>query len=154
VKAIVLFFAFVLATLAQTQAPKNFAAAGFGYNPAASPDGWLAYATLLTDKGPIYNYSEITITSASVKAGQFKAQTAITTGVATTVKTYGPLTIFGLANAGMATTGSTIGGAFAGGGVAVWKIKNSVWSIVIGAQVLKTTANTQVLASIGVGRSF
>ena len=134
--------------------PVNWAGAGAAYNQYAQPqaNGWVAMATLLTDKGPIYSFTEETITSAKTKP--FTVQTSATTGFATLIKQYGPVSVFGFGTAGMATSVGSIGSAFAGGGVGIWKLGKTNWSLVFGAQFLKTTSNAQTVYSFGVGRAF
>jgi hypothetical protein len=143
------------------QAPENWAGAGSAYNQFAQPQvsGWAAFATKLSDKGPIYSFTEYTLTSARTKP--FTAQTSTTTGVATPLKVLSPnkngawtVTLFGMATGGMATSNSTVGGAFAGGGVLILRLGLSNWTLVGGAQYLTTTQNKQTIYSFGVGRSF
>lgn len=142
---------FLLAASAFAQAPANWLGAGASYNPYADPGGWIAYATLLSQKGPVYSFSEITITNAT--KGKFTPQTSVTTGFATTLRTFGPVSVMGLANVGVTTSSNATGSAYAGGGVVLWQIKPSL-TLVVGAQMLRTSAQMQAVYSFGVGRSW
>ena len=151
----------ILVPSLRAQAPQNWGGAGASYNQAATPQvsGWGAFATLLSNSGPIYSFTEYQITSAKTKP--WTAQTSTTTGIATPLKVLLPskdgtwtISVFGMATGGLATSQSTVSGAFAGGGVGIIRVGKTNWDIVLGAQFLSTAANKQTVYSFGIGRSF
>jgi hypothetical protein len=147
--------------LAQAPAPPdNWAGAGAAYNQAASPQvsGWAAYATLLSAKGPIYSFTEYQIVS--VKTKPWTVGTAVTTGVATPLKT-GALTkgawtwtLFGVATGGVSAGGSSASGAFTGGGVGILQLGKTNWDLTFGVQYLASVQTKQSLYLFGFGRTF
>lgn len=75
----------------------------------------------MAEKGQIYSYSTFDLAKTS----------DIRTGLATVLKTMGPVYLLGYMNAGVSTsaTGSTtqtLGGSFALGGIGVLKFKNGI----------------------------
>ena len=145
-----------VSTPTTTELPPNFYAAGAGWNQYAHPqiNGWASMAHLISTPGVgIYSYSTYDVTSRTARP--FTIQTSTRTGFATLVRRYGPVSIFGLGDAGVALSGTNLGVAFSGGGVGVIKIGKSAWCVVLGARVLKTAiSSTQTIYEAGIGRSF
>ena len=117
--------------------PSNWVGAGAAY-PVA---GWASYATLMSSKGQVYSFSswDATVT----KTRPHVIQSSARSGLATVLRTWGPVTLLGFAEAGVAAAQTTTTGAFSGGGVGVLKIGKTAWTIEVAVRVLKTPINGQ-----------
>jgi hypothetical protein len=142
-------------TPAPATLPQNWIGAGMAFNQSASPqiNGWASYATLLSRSGQVYSFSTYDVTPIKV-AGKYTVQTSTRTGFALVVRTLGPITILGMADAGVAASSLTTGSAFSGGGIGVWKLGKTQWTIEAGARLLKTTSGQQTMYEGGWGRTF
>jgi hypothetical protein len=82
-----------------------------------------------------------------------RLQTSVRTGMATPIRSIGQVQIYGLADAGTATVGTSSGSAFSGGGVALVPMGSKGWQMVLGVRVLKTAVGgSQSFLEIGLGR--
>ncbi len=140
---------------AQTALPQDYATAGLFYNSYATPHvtGYGAYATKIGTS--TYSYSVVDVTSISVKP--FRPQTSMTSGVATLLKTFGGVNIFGLATAGPsiapAATGSggtDVGFGGSAGFLAVKPLKNG-WTLDIPVRMIVSTIETKPQYVVGIG---
>lgn len=138
------------------QLPSNWAGAGGSYNAASRPvvAGWFSYANLLSEKGQIYSITTHDLFLSQAKP--YTVQSSVRTGIAAVVRQFGPITVLGLGDAGMAAGGSSIGGAFSGGGIGLIKLGKTNWSIALGARILQaaTAGGSQTIYTIGFGRTF
>lgn len=129
---------------------QSFYAAGISLLPQSSPKptGWAAAIVTVNANQKVYSISEVDFTV--VKNGAlYNVQTAARTGIATWLRAFGPVNLYGLADAGAATSGTTSSGAFAGGGMLVFPINKQIGGTV-GARVLKTNLGSQVIAEMGI----
>jgi hypothetical protein len=147
-------------TPAATGAPpeplaQNWIGAGMAWNQSATPqlNGWASYATLLSRSGQVYSFSTYDVTPIQV-AGKYTVQTSTRTGLAVIVRTLGPITILGMADAGVSATSLTTGSAFSGGGIGVYKLGKTEWTIEAGARLLKTNGGQQTMYEFGFGRTL
>lgn len=130
----------------------TFVAGGVSLLPQTSPKptGWAVVATTISASQQIYSFSE---TDYAVVGG--KVATSARTGLATFLRKWGTVSIYGLADAGIATTGSATGIAYAGGGFARIPFNTTGWDVIIGVRELHTTVgrNTTVI-EVGVGKKI
>lgn len=148
-------FAFAAACFAQSALPQNWAGVGAGLNQASRPPvaGWFSYATLISQSGQLYSFSTHDVFLSQAKP--YTVQTSVRTGLATVLRTIGPLVVLGLGDAGLAAGGTSVGGAFSGGGIGVLRLGKTSWTIAAGARVLKTsTGGSQTVYELGLGRTF
>jgi hypothetical protein len=144
----------IVAALALTAQVSDFVGAGLGYNQYAAPNvsGHVAYAHLLDAGGKTYSYTVIDASSAS--RTPFRVQTSTSTGVAQYLKTVGKFDVYGLAAAGVSVggtaTGTNVGAAFTGGGMAVTRIKGS-WVLYAPVRYLRVQGANQATIGLGVG---
>ena len=142
---------FCAVSLAAQTLPSTWAGGGAAYSPGGSPKvaGWASIATLVAKTQQVYSFTSVDITPL---AGHFSpTQMSLRTGVATPLRTFGPLTILGLADAGLASTGTATSGAYSGGGIAVWRLANN-WTVEAGARLVKSGSATIVVWEVGPGR--
>lgn len=143
---------------AQQQLPSNWAGAGAAYNSFASPkvSGWASYATLISEKGMIYSFTTHEVTSST--RHPFTIQTSIRSGLATVVRRFGPVVILGFGDAGMAGAGSSVGGSFSGGGIAIIQLgKAGRTTLSVSVRNVKSNVGlgqSQQPIEFGVGRTF
>lgn len=117
------------------------------------PSGWCAGALLANQKAQLWNVSELDFLPVRPTSGGSLIQTSVEEGLATPLKQYGSVQIFGLAAAGMATTGANSGAAFSGGGVAIIPLNKHGWILIPAIRVLKSAVGTtQALIQLGFGR--
>jgi hypothetical protein len=144
--------------------PNVWLGAGGAYTSQSTPNvaGWMSVAKMLSQSGPVYSYTTTDYTSARSKP--FTLQSSVRTGLGTVVRQWGPVSVIGLADAGTAlaakpvmgvgpSTGTSVGGAFSGGGFAVWRFgKTGQFTVEAGARILKTTiGGSQVVVEFGLG---
>jgi hypothetical protein len=130
--------------------PQNWYGAGASWNGQAA--GWASYAHLLSSSGQVYSYTTYDVTR--TKERPYVTSSA-RTGAAIVLRTLGPLTILGLADAGVATASTVTSGAFSGGGLAFVRLGKTDWTICGGARVVKaaaTGAGDQTVYEAGIGR--
>lgn len=135
--------------------PSNWVGAGAGFISGAHPPiaGWASYAILLSGKGQVYSFSSYDITQVPGKPLQL--QTSARTGFATVLKTVGPIYVLGFGTAGIAATGANTAGAYSGGGIGVWRIGKTDWTLELGVRVAKSAiSGTTNAYEFGAGRVF
>jgi hypothetical protein len=147
------------ACFAQTPAlpvlPSNWVGAGAAYAGGGQPPiaGWASYAVLVSGKAGLYSFSSYDLTV--TKAKPYAVQTSVRTGMALVIRTIGPLTILGLGDAGMAQAPTSITGAFSGGGIGIYRIGKTAWTLEVAVRRLKTPINgTSNAYEVGTGRTF
>jgi hypothetical protein len=154
-RALLAALALALCARAQTALPQNWAGAGAALNQSSKPPvaGWFAYATLISEKGQLYSISTHDVFLSSTKP--YTVQSSARTGLATVLRTIGPLVVLGLGDAGMVAGGTALGGAFSAGGIGVLRLGKTNWTIALGARVIKTsTGGNQNVYEFGTGRTF
>lgn len=138
-------------TPAPTQSEsKTFYAAGATMLPQTRPQptGWAIIATEINTNNKIYSFSETDYTM--VKGNVISSAR---TGLATPLRSFGGITIYGLGDAGVATGGSVASAAYSGGGFVLIPVKQTGWNVIIGVRVLKTSiGGTQTYAELGIGK--
>lgn len=135
-----------------TAAPSIFFGAAVSAQPQSSPkpQGSVFLAVSMSQKQRVYNYSQLIFSPA---AGG-KLQTSVLTGVAPYIRSIGICDLYGQGTGGVATSGGSASGAFAGGGLLSIPIgdKSKGWRAIVSVQVLKTAAGgTEQLIGIGIG---
>ena len=75
------------------------------------PSGFLVVATEISQSAQIWSFSE----TDAILVANHKIQTSARTGLATPMRKFGAAQLFLLGDAGVASTGTNTGGAFAGG---------------------------------------
>lgn len=145
--------ALLLLLFAGLASGQTFYAAGLSLLPQSSPkpSGFAAAVIPVSTTQKVYSISEIDFTATRTASGVYSVQTSARTGAAVFMRAFGKLNLYGLGDAGAATTGTNSGGALAGGGIATWPTR---WKGVYGAagvRVLKTSiGGTQTLVEIGI----
>ncbi len=137
------------------QSPENFAAAGGAFNQSSKPPlaGWFSYGVKISDKGMLFSFTTHDVLLSQAKP--YTVQTSVRTGLATVLRTLGPIIILGLGDAGMAAGGTSVGGAFSGGGIGIIRLGKTNWAIALGGRVIKTAnGGSQTVYELGFGRSF
>lgn len=175
--AILVFACLCLVAGAQSPAtpqyPSNWVGVGAGFTSGATPPvaGWASYAIKISDKGPIYSFSSYDIVSG--KTRPFSIQTSVRTGFATVLRQWGPVSLLGFGDAGMATAATTsataatptksatsvaattVTGAFSFAGAIVWQVGRTHWTIEGCARYLQTPINgNDKVYELGTGRTF
>jgi hypothetical protein len=122
--------------------PQNFVGVGYLYNPSGSPKstGWASYGKLIDPKSTSYFFT--TEDAIMVRTPTLQLQTSARVGVATLMKTLGPVQIFGIVDGGGATTGTASGGAASGGGLAQIPIGKSHYHFAAGFRIFKTSTSS------------
>jgi hypothetical protein len=141
---------FLLLCGACTVHAQSFYGAGMSALPQSSPkpSGWAVLAKSLDSKAQVYSFTETDYTYTPKEI-----QSSVRTGLATPLRTIGKVVIYGVGDAGVATTGSASGSAFAGGAVALIPLPKNSMMLVVGYRALKTAlGDTQQLIEIGLGR--
>ena len=140
--------------------PQNFVGVGGLYNPAvgASPrfTGWATYAKLIDARSQTYFFTTEDAIPVRVAGGGFTLQVSARAGVASLLKVFGPVKIFGIIDGGGASAGLTSGGAASGGGLATFQLGHSHNHLMGGFRILKVTnvPGTPKLYEFGVGRDW
>ena len=135
--------------------PSNWIGAGAAYTAGGQPPiaGWASYAVLVSGKAGLYSFSSYDLTVTKTKP--YAVQTSARTGMALVIRTIGPLTILGLGDAGMAQAPTALTSAFSGGGIGVYRIGKTAWTIELAVRRLKTPINGSANAyEFGTGRTF
>ncbi len=158
---LLLALALAAACSAQSNLPANWAAMGASYNSVSKPPlaGWFAYAHLISESAQLYSYSAHDVFLSPTKP--YTIMSSIRSGLATPLRTIGNCTgtclmALGLGEAGMAAGGTSLAGAFSGGGVGILKFGKTHWTLAIGGQMLKVAGGvgSQTLIFAGFGRAF
>lgn len=117
------------------------------------PSGWAVVATEVNQKQALWSFSETDLTTAAIRNGLLAVQSSARTGIATTLRSFGKWTLYGLADGGVATVGTATGGAYAGGGLLVIPVK--AINLLLGVRILKTSVGgTQSIIEIGFGKQL
>lgn len=149
----VIFALLASCVCAQPAKLPNWAGVGSEYSSSTAPHftGWAAIALPIVSSEQLYSYSMYQTIPSTGKV----PTVSTTTGLATILRTFpipkrGAIYLMGLATAGAANTGTATTGAFAGGGMLVWR-KPSGLTFEIGALQTKagSTAKPLVLGGIG-----
>lgn len=127
--------------------PTNWTGAGAAYTTKIG--AWVSFATLINAKGQIYSFT--TQDESVLSKKPLTVQTSTRTGLCTVMKNFGPLYLLGCADAGGATTGTNIMGAFAGEGVALLRLGKTNWTVVFSGNYLKASGS-QTTYKFGFGR--
>jgi len=141
--------------LCHAELATNWIGAGGGYSALSAPpaSGWLAMANLVSAPAQLYAFTCHNVTSSKTKP--YTIQTTETTGLATVIRTFGPVAILGFGQSGVAASGTSVGGAFSGGGVGVIRLGKTNWTLVLSVEHLKTSiGGTQDLWKFGAGRAW
>ena len=148
------FVAIALLAIPANAQTTNWIGAGAGYNSAASPsvNGWASYATLLSKTQLLYSFSSYDVVPLKVN-GKYTIQTSTRTGFALVVRNIGPITVLGLGDAGIAASSVKTGSAFSGGGIAVWRLGKTLWTLEAAVRRLQTSL-PQSVYEIGFGRGW
>jgi hypothetical protein len=154
-KTTILLLAAALAAFAQTPLPSNWIGVGVALNQQASPqiNGWASYAALLSRSGGVYSFSSYDVTPIK-QAGKYTIQTSTRSGFALMIRTLGPITVLGLADAGIAASSLATTAAYSGGGIALWKLGSTAWTMEIAARRIKAGSGITTVYEAGFGRSF
>ena len=134
---------------------QSFYGAGLSLYPQSSPKptGWAAAMVTMSAPQRVYSISEIDFTAVgNILRGQpVSIQTSARTGAAVWLRAFGRVNLFGLANAGVATTGTNSSGAFAGGGMVTFPTRWKALYGTIGVRILSSaTGGTQTLIETGI----
>ncbi len=145
------------AAVAQPSGSSTFYAAGVSglAQTSPKPTGWLVVATEVNKTADVWSLSETDYTYVSGKI-----QSSVRTGLATSVsigsmKLPTGMKLYGLADAGVATTGSASSGAYAGGFVAIIPVTKFAikFNFVPSIRVIRTAAGgTQLVWGLGLGK--
>jgi hypothetical protein len=133
---------------------QSFYAVGVSALPQSSPkpSGWACLAVLANTKAQLWSFSEMDYTAIRAPGPTgFTVQSSILSGLATPLRTFGPVTMYALGAGGAATTGSTSSGAVTGGTIFYIPLKNGN-ALVLGYEALKGVAGTQQIIKIGFGK--
>ncbi len=136
---------------ATTQLPDQFVAAGLAFNQYAAPNlnGWSSFAKAVKKDAGLYSFTTYELSSA--RTTPFTLQTSVRTGLALALRSVGPVVIFGFGDAGMAASGTTLSGAFSGGGMAALPLGKG-WVLVVPVRVVKSAVGgQQVIFELGAG---
>ena len=156
---LIMRFIFILSLAAscwgQVLLPQNWAGAGAAYNSETRPAvaGWFSYAVLISQKGSLYSFTSHDVFLSSVKP--YTVETSVRSGLATVVRSVGPIIVLGFGDAGFTAGGTSIGGAFSGGGIGVIRLGKTNWTLELAARVIKSSINptgNQTVYEIGAGR--
>ena len=101
----------------------------------------------------VYSISELdfTVVGNILKKQPVTVQTSARTGAAVWLRSFGQFNLFGLANAGVATTGTNSSGAFAGGGMLTFPTRWKALYGTIGIRILSSSVGgTQTLIESGI----
>lgn len=137
-------------TVPTVSSAATFLAGGVTIPSAGSPKdytGWIAVVTPLIKTQKIYSISETDYTDVSGKI-----TSSVRSGIATYLRSFGKVDLYGLGDAGIATNGSTSGAAYSGGGIALFPTKWKTIYGVVGVRFLKTTTDQETLFEIGIGK--
>lgn len=165
------FWLFILATTAalaqqappiqpqpdQPVLPSNWYGVSLSYDSALSPKvgGGATEASLISQSAQIYTYS--TYVTRPVKVdGKWAFQSIPQSGLALILKHFGPFYLIGFGNIGVATAAASASLATSGGGIVLWKIGSTKWTVFGGYHALSTGAQggTEKVPEVGLGRVF
>lgn len=141
----------------QVALPQNWAGAGTAYNSESRPAvaGWFSYATSISQKAQLYSFTSHDVFVSSAKP--YTVQTSVRSGLATVVRTLGPVIVLGFCDAGFAAGGTNVGGSFSGGGIGIIRLGKTDWTIALAARVVKSSINStgnQTVYELGLGKQF
>lgn len=137
--------------------PANWFGAGAAYSNVSKPavSGWFSYAILLSASAKIYSFTTHDLTSTRSKP--YTIQSSVRSGIAPLLRQIGPVSILGFGDAGMAGAQQSVAGAFSGGGIVVWRLGKTDWTLVASVRELKSNvsgAETQQIYEFGLGRTW
>lgn len=142
-----------LALLAFPLAAQGFYGSGITGLASTSPkpSSWLAVASLASARAQVYDIAEVDYVAIRPIPGPVILQSSIRLAVATPFRNIVRVSIYALADAGMATAGPAVGGAYGAGAVATIRLRGDA-VLVLGAQALRTPiAGTTQVWRIGFG---
>ena len=137
--------------------PVNWFGTGAAYSSLSRPgiSGWYSYALLLSNSARIYSFTTHDITSTRTRP--YTLQSSVRTGIAPVIRQFGPVTILGFGDAGMAGADNSIAAAFSGGGVVVVQLGKTDWTVVGCVRQFKSNvagADSQQIYELGFGRTW
>lgn len=143
----------VVTTSSSDSLPSEGIALGAAYAPGGTPNiaGWVSQWNRISSG--FYNYNSFDITS--LKQNPYTTQNSARAGIAYFIKSIGPVQVFGLGDAGIATAanskGTSVGSAFSGGGGGVLPLgKSQDYGLIFCVRVLKTAlAGSQNVYELG-----
>lgn len=124
--------------------PQTWVGAGISYGPHWQ--GWASFATLVNKTTQAYSYTTMDFTPRTSSV----TQSSMRTGLATPIFKFGNAILFGLADVGVASAGTTTTGALSGRGMLIIPIGK--WTISIGGGALKAGSVSQIIWELGPGR--
>lgn len=110
------------------------------------PSSWLAVASLASAKAQVYDIAEVDYQAVRRAEGPTLLQSSLRFAIATPFRMISPrFNLYALADAGLATVGSSTGTAYGAGAVATIRLRGDA-VLVVGAQALRTpiSGTTQV----------
>lgn len=132
--------------------PTTFYAFGVSALTQSSPKptGWVVVAHLIQKSAQLWSFSESDYTYAKLTK---QVQSSVRTGIATPLRKFGTVTVYGLGDGGVASTGTSAGFAVAGGLCAPIDLgRKSGFQFVPGWRLLHTaTGGTQNIVEFGIG---
>lgn len=142
---------FAVLALGQPETRTFYGAGVAGFATSSpKPSGWAVAATEMSARASVWSFSEYDVTRVQ-GARPIAFQSSVRTGLATPLRNVGPATMYGLIDAGVANSSTTVGGAISTGGVAVLPIGKTL-VLLFGGRVLKTAiGGSQTIWNIGFG---
>lgn len=136
---------------AQTGLPQNWVGSGAGYAPAGSPKAtaWVSFATLLNQTAQVYSYSTYDV----IPARGSVPMTSARTGLATPLRSLGPIYLFAFGTAGVAQGSVDPIFAFSAGGLALYRFKSGL-TVELGARMAKAGNTSVPVYELGFGKSW
>lgn len=132
--------------------PNAFVAGGAAYNESASPNvlGWGTFAKRIA--GPVFSFTTYDITPIMKDSGLPTLQYAARTGIAVRMYQFGEsLSVFGLGDAGISTTGQAVNGSFSGGGFGAIRLGKGWHTLLILRIIHDPVVGTRYIPEAGVG---
>lgn len=115
------------------------------------PSSWLAVASLASARAQIWDIAEVDYQAVRPIPGPVLLQSSIRLAVATPFRSFGRVSIYALADAGMASSGPSVGGAYGAGVVATIRFRGDA-VLILGEQALRTPiSGTTQIWRIGFG---
>ena len=108
-------------------------------------------ASLASARAQVYDIAEVDYVAIRPLAGPVILQSSVRLAAATPFRNLGRVSIYALADAGMASAGPSVGGAYGAGAVATIRLRGDA-VLVLGAQALRTPiAGTTQVWRLGFG---
>jgi hypothetical protein len=142
-----LLAAFCWQPLKAQSLPQNWVGMFAGYS--GKGDGSVCAAVLVSQSAQAYSYS---CYHAVVQRNSVPA-TTLQTGAALLLRSFGPLSLYGLGTGGTATNGTAVTAAFSGGGLLMWSLKSGL-TFQLGMQMDRINNVSTPDYQIGVGYRF